>query len=225
MDLCFIIDSSGSIRHSNPTDGSYDNWQLQLAFISQLLNELKISPQHTRVGAVVFSEDSYLAFPLNQFDNGQSIKEVVNQIPFLGDATNTPEGFKVAREECFVRRNGDRPGVSNLALFISDGEPFPDERRDPAIRQAQQLKDNNDVQLIAIGITDQIDKAFLKAVSSPPQIEGQTYFLAADFTVLETVKKSLIGALPTGTCEVEDEGISASRLKFVLFLNFSFWNL
>ena len=36
IDLCVVIDSSGSIRDNNPSDGSYDNWELTLAFVREV---------------------------------------------------------------------------------------------------------------------------------------------------------------------------------------------
>ena len=36
MDLCIVIDSSGSIRDNNPRDNSYDNWALVLQFVSRV---------------------------------------------------------------------------------------------------------------------------------------------------------------------------------------------
>ena len=38
IDLCVVIDSSGSIRDNNPSDGSYDNWELILDFVKEVLN-------------------------------------------------------------------------------------------------------------------------------------------------------------------------------------------
>ena len=38
IDLCIvIIDSSGSIRDNNPSDGSYDNWELTLSFVKEVV--------------------------------------------------------------------------------------------------------------------------------------------------------------------------------------------
>ena len=36
IDLCIVIDSSGSIRDNNPKDGSYDNWELLLNFVKEV---------------------------------------------------------------------------------------------------------------------------------------------------------------------------------------------
>ncbi len=49
VDLCFIIDSSGSIRDNNPSDGSYDNWLLQLEFLTSIVRAFTIGPDDTQV--------------------------------------------------------------------------------------------------------------------------------------------------------------------------------
>ena len=197
VDLCFIIDSSGSIRDNNPPSGNPDNWQLQLDFLSNLVDLFTIGPDATKVGAVVFSEQVNLAFSLDTYTDAQSVKGAILRIPYLGHTTNTPEGLTVTREQCFNQASGDRPGVLNLAIFISDGVPFPAERRDPAIREAEALK-NSGASVVAIGVTNIIDVDLLRRISSSPQIENQNYFTATDFDALQEIRKSV----GEGTCAV-----------------------
>ena len=108
MDLCFIIDSSGSIRDNNPPGGDPDNWQLQLDFLSNLVDLFTIGPDATKVGAVVFSEQVRLAFSLDTYTDAQSIKDAILGLAYLGQKTNTPEGLRVTREQCFNQGNGDQ---------------------------------------------------------------------------------------------------------------------
>ena len=197
MDLCFIIDSSGSIRDANPPDGSYDNYQLQLEFVNKLVDLFTIGSDATRVGAVVFSDSVNLVFSLETYTDAQSVKDAILNIPHLNQRTNTPEAFKVTRTECFNVATGDRPNVPNLAIFISDGKPWPPETRtEPAKFEAEALKDSGAF-LLVIGITEGIDMEFLQTISSPPQIQGQTYFRADDFTGLAPIQR----AVGEGTCE------------------------
>ena len=194
MDLCFIIDASGSIRDNN--QGGVDNWSLQLEFLSRLVDLFTIGPDATQVGAVVFSERVILAFSLNTYIDADSIKDSILRLPYFGQTTNTPEGLRVAREQCFNQANGDRPNVQNLAIFISDGVPFPSDRRDPAIREAETLKGITDV--IAIGVTNVIDRQLLRTISSSPQQENRNWFVAVDFSELNVIRRSV----GEGTCEV-----------------------
>ena len=43
------------------------------------------------------------------------------------------EALKVTREQCFSEQNGDRRDKQNLAVILTDGLPFPEFRRQPAI--------------------------------------------------------------------------------------------
>ena len=204
MDLCFIIDSSGSIRDNNPPGGQPDNWELQLEFLSNLVDLFTIGPDATKVGTVVFSESVNLVFTLDTYTDAESVKNAINGLRYLGETTNTPEGLKVTREQCFNQANGDRPGVLNLAIFISDGVPWPSYRRNPALEEAEALKSSG-ASVITIGVTNVIDNNLLRAISSPPHIQGQNFFVATDFAVLSEIRKSV----GEGTCQV----VQGSKVK------------
>ena len=218
VDLCFIIDSSGSIRDNNPPGGQPDNWELQLEFLSRLVDVFTIGTDATRVGAVVFSEQVNLAFALDTYTDAPSIKNAILSLAYLGQTTNTPEGLRVTREQCFNQANGDRPNVQNLAIFISDGVPFPPERRDPAIREAEALKGVTTV--IAIGVTNVIDRDLLRTISSSPQEENRNWFVAVDFSELDVIRRSV----GEGTCEVVagmlDQSCAIILFKEMLMLYF-----
>ena len=48
-DLAFIVDGSGSIKESNPSDQSYDNWDFMKTFLMAVLDRLgPIGPDHTQ---------------------------------------------------------------------------------------------------------------------------------------------------------------------------------
>ena len=189
IDLCLLIDASASIRHSNPRDKSYDNWDLQLDFLTDLVDHFKIGPDDTRVGAVVFSTDVELVFKLNTYTDAATVKSAIRDIEHSNETTNTAEAFKVAREQCFNAANGDRYNFKNVVILISDGRPEPDPHTKipAALREAQTLKDNGTT-VFAIGVTNWINAEFLRDISSAPQIENQNYFTAPDFTALTRIK-------------------------------------
>ena len=51
-DLVFVVDSSGSIRDTNPDDNSYDNWNLVLRFMADFVENLPIGPDKFRIGLI-----------------------------------------------------------------------------------------------------------------------------------------------------------------------------
>ena len=215
MDLCFVIDSSGSIRDNNVA-GQPDNWELQMQFLANLVRAFTIGSDTTRVGAIVFSEDVRLEFPLSAYDNAEDVASALLNIAYLGQTTNTPEALLQTRTACFSAANGDRSSVPNLAIVITDGVPFPDNRRTPALNEAQTLRDTG-ATVISIGVTNNIDADFLKGLSSAPQREGQNYFTATDFNVLNEIQKSVV----QGTCETI-QGKEISSRNFYSYRDFNY---
>ena len=214
VDLCLIIDSSGSIRDNNPTDRSYDNWDLQLRFLSELVASFSVGFDETRIGAIVFSEQVRLVFALDTYNSVSDVQQAIRSIAYMGQTTNTPEGLLQTRMQCFNRATGDRPDVANVAIIVTDGVPYPSNRRNPAIDEAAALRDAG-VTMIAVGVTDVIDQAFLRAMSSPPQIEGENFFTATDFTELEDITKTVV----EGTCQTVVVGMLKFSLLFFVLIH------
>ncbi len=201
LDICLILDSSGSIRDNNPRDGAYDNWNLVRQFVADLMDYFHIGRDRTRVGAVVFSEEVRLVFSLNTYSERRLMQEALMNLHYMGRETNTPEAIRVARQQCFNPTNGDRPEVQNVAIIVTDGVPYPEDRTVEAITQAQVMRAEG-TRMVAVGITQIIDRSLLKQLSSPPQIEDENYFTSADFTALGEINQ-LVGKL---SCVQPTEG-------------------
>ena len=196
FDLCLVIDSSGSIRDKDPKHGRFDNWQLQLQFVGDLVQGFTIGPDATRVGAIVFSEDVIFKFTLSEYDNTNAIIESLNKFSFMGSTTNTPDALLQTRTQCFNVANGDRENIGNLAIIVTDGLPYPPYRKQPALEQAKALR-NSGAAIVSVGITDKIDEGFLRDMSSPPQLVDQNYFTAVNFKALDNIRKRVV----QGTCD------------------------
>ena len=50
--------------------------------------------------------------------------------------------FKAIRDQCYGG-SGDRPEAKNVAIVITDGVPYPANRRQPAIDEAEKLRMEN----------------------------------------------------------------------------------
>ncbi len=137
----------------------------------------------TRVGAIVFSEEVRLVFQLDTYFDSRRIKQELLNLEYLGGRTNTPGAIIKARQECFNPQRGDRPEVQNVVVIVTDGVPHPNRRRAQTIAQAQVMRAEG-TRMVAVGITNIIDRALLKELSSPPQVEDENYFTSTDFTVL-----------------------------------------
>ena len=209
VDLCFLLDSSGSIRDANPLDNSYDNWRLMLLFLSGIVRQLNIGPQETQVGMVYFSDRAERGFGLGTLQTRDSVIDAIMNTPYLGSWTATSQAFDLVRTWCLHGIN-DRINAPNVVIILTDGVPTLPEPRDAARAQAlaaaQRLKDTG-AMIFSIGITNNIDSELLMGFSSPPQIVNQNYFYSPDFSQLG----SLVGSLVSETCNV-DQGPSTGKL-------------
>ncbi len=188
IDIVFIIDGSGSIRDANPPNRAFDNWNLLLQFVANIIDRLPRSG--TRVGAVVFSDRGQTIFTLDRYiDNLESARNAILNTAYPGANTNTSGGLWVARSQVFSVNTGDRPAVPNLAIVITDGKSTFD--NDRTIPYAQDLQ-RDGVQMISIGITNSVDENELRGLSSPPQIRDRNYFSSPDFTTLGNIIEDLL---------------------------------
>ena len=66
MDLAFIIDNSGSIRDKNKDGDNYDRLK---EFLANLVDQLDVGMDRTRVAAVRFSDVAELEFHLDDYND------------------------------------------------------------------------------------------------------------------------------------------------------------
>lgn len=189
LDVAFIIDGSGSIRDANPADGSYDNWNLLLTFVANVVDNLPVSASGTHVAAVVFSDKGEMLFPFSRYTDHGAVRRAILNTAYPGGNTNTSGGLWVARSQVFTGRNGDRPNVPNVAIVLTDGKSTFDHQR--TIPYAEDLR-RDGVEMITIGITNSVDEDELKGMSSLPQQQHRNYFTSASFQELEDVMAGLI---------------------------------
>ena len=189
MDLCLIIDSSGSIRDNNPASVNPDNWQLQLEFFADVVAWFPIGQDDTRVAAIVFSEQANLVFPLNRFNTLSEVQQAILSIPYMGQTTNTPEALRQADVQCFNTANGDRDDAGNMIIIATDGVAFPEDRRTRALEEARRLRDKG-IEITAIGVTEYVDEGFLTGISS-----RNSFTELSDFEELERQREQLSGQI------------------------------
>ena len=77
--------------------------------------------------------------------------------------TNTQEALRIARDDMFSSRNGDRSGVENKLVILTDGGS--NMRSDQTVRRAEDLK-NDGVTIYVVPIGQQIDYNEINGISS-----------------------------------------------------------
>ena len=190
LDVGFIIDGSGSIRDTNPKDGSFDNWDVLLEFVADLINHLP--EPGTRVGAVVFSQTANVVFHLNKYSNLSDASAAILRLRHPNSDTNTAAGLAIAKNALFNTKNGNRENVKDVAVLITDGNSTINTNL--TIPTAQRLHKDN-IRIICVGIGKKGNTSELVAISSPPHAYGKDYVTVANFSSLQGLNESILNSI------------------------------
>jgi uncharacterized protein YegL len=189
LDLVFVVDSSGSI-------GS-PNWGTMMTFLNSITSDLTIGPDNVHVGLVVFGTDAQVTFDLDEGSDATVVSPMIMGAAYLDSgSTDIAAGVEEARTMVF-QGIGDRPGVPNVMVVISDG--LSDENA--ANNQASLAKADN-INIITIGIGNNVDEQLLKDMSSLNEV-----FTVDDFDALDLIAGPVAQAacdMSGGTCYCRD---------------------
>lgn len=164
------------------------NFQLQLAFVQDLLKPASIDNGNVRVGVLTYSTDVYIQFHLNQHRTKDALLKAIAQIPYNHGSTNTADGLKTMRTQMFVPAMGDRPGVENIAVVLTDGVSNINSRR--TIPEADLARDQGiTVYAIGIGIRDTRE---IDGIANKPLEKYR--FNVDDFAALKDIDRQIYSA-------------------------------
>ena len=186
VDMVFVLDASTSVTEFN--------FQIVKDFMIDFLSEASIDDGSVRVGVVSFSDDDYLQFHLNNHRDKMSLLRAIDSMPYAQGSTNTADALLTMRSEMFTAGNGDRAGVPNVAIVITDGVSNINSRR--TIPEAEQARaDGIHIYSIGIGLTDTKE---LDAMASRPVEENR--YSVQDFSELRHLRDDIFHALCTSQC-------------------------
>ena len=192
-DIVFVLDQSGSIVERNPTNGSWDNWQLIKNFVITFMQNATVSYDGIHFGLVTFGNIAVKRFYLNDYYNIDAMTAAVQAIQPGNGETNTWAGLNMMRTQIFNPNNGARPDVPHIAIVITDG--FANINTPTTIPEAEQAYSDG-IRVYVIGMTNLINETQLQLISSPPQIKGQNYWTTPDYSSLSSV----MGSIANETC-------------------------
>lgn len=183
LDLCFLIDSSGSIQFAGP-----DNWGIILAFVNQVIGSLTVGPSATQVGMVVFSTDAEKAFGLTDYRTVPDLQSAINRTAYRGGQTNLYDALNVAANDVFASGNGRRPNAAQVIIIVTDG--MDTYRPGDTVAEAQTIK-NTGITILTVGVTNQINVTKLQQIASSQQY----YFNVTDYRNLNTLLTNILIAI------------------------------
>ncbi|CAH1789268.1 unnamed protein product [Owenia fusiformis] len=179
IDLAFLIDESGSI--------GLDNFRKVMDFVMAIAKNVATG---SRIGVVTFSDNAAEEFNMVKHGDKQQILDGIEAIKYSGGATHTAAGLQMLRESTFQTNNGNRNGVPDVAIVITDGISTVNEVNTGT--QASLLKSIG-VEVWSIGI-GQIDKERQNELSEVATSDS-TIKTVSDFESLQGLVNEIVSTL------------------------------
>ena len=205
IDLIFVLDSSGSVRASN--------FQNVRDFVANLVGQLEIGPDSTRVGLIIFASSAAVQFSLNTHQDNSSLLQAIAAVPFTGGGTNTADALNTVISE-FSTVNGARPlqeGIPRVTIVVTDGQS-----NNPAatIVAANNVHASNII-AFAVGVGSNIPIAELNTIASDP--DSQFVRLLSTFNADEL--RDLQELLSSEACQSKSTDYRCIAVTIMTFPN------
>ncbi len=132
--------------------------------MASVVQDLEVDSGRVRVAVQTFADSEQPRFELNTFASRSDVIDAVREIPYSRGTTNTAAALRYARETMFTAGNGDREGVPNIAVVLTDGGS-----NDKAqTMQEAYLTKQAGVHIITIGVGGWTDEYELIRLASYP---------------------------------------------------------
>lgn len=178
VDIAFVLDASKSL--------GVDNYEKMKGFVKRLLDGADIDNGDVRVGIVSYSTKANVEFMLNSYNTKADVFDAVNSISWKCGSINTADGLRAMREEIFSEDNGDRHGVPNICILITDGVSNINSRR--TIPEAEYAKASG-IHIFAIGIGLKDQREINEMASKPASTNA---FAVRTFDELEDLDEKVL---------------------------------
>jgi Mg-chelatase subunit ChlD len=184
VDIVIILDSSTSVG-----SGNYDKMK---NFCKDFLQNADLDSGNVRVGILSYSSKVKIEFYLNSYGTFAEVADAIDKIVYRYGSTNTADSLKSMREEMFSTRNGDRDGVPDICIILTDGVSNINSRK--TIPQAVESRAAG-IHIYAIGIGLR-DTRELDGMASEPASENS--FNVKSFDELSVLSEKIFEAFCPG---------------------------
>ena len=180
MDVTLILDLSGSIEIG------YD---IIVNMAEELIFGLPTGSDRANVALISYKDTSTLHYKLDTYDTQRQLISAL-AFPGYGGKTNCADALRMAYREVFNGRNGDRNGVDNIVILMTDGKSNVNPQN--TIHEANMLKTrDNEVYVVAVGPTP--DMGEINAIATSP--ESEHVFAARSPREIEEAANGLLDRL------------------------------
>ena len=174
-DIVFLLDSSGSVGTTN--------FQKQKDFVAHFAQSFNIGPRNVQIGVTTFASTPHNEFNLNTFQNKNDLVSAIHKIGYHSGGTRTDLALKYIEANSFKSASGDRPGVANILIVMTDGKS-----NQPTLTTQETVKLHQmNVKVFAIGIGSGADRNELSRIAS----DANHVFQVQNFDALNTLNAEL----------------------------------
>ncbi|CAH1773091.1 unnamed protein product [Owenia fusiformis] len=149
LDIVFSVDTSCSVADTDKTHIRTFMTETVRAF-----NIDKNTQDGILVGALTFNQGyQHVAYLQDGADNSSQLLDKIETMSLTpnGCKTNTFTALKKVESEYFSPENGDRPGVSNVAIVLTDGKTVPSGKASQTLQFAELLRESG-ATVLTIGL-------------------------------------------------------------------------
>ena len=155
-DITFLVDISGSLE---------DGYDIELTFMKQVVRGFDFKYGRTRIAFVVYSQTAEVRFYLDTYTSHRDVLNALT-IDVVGFDTNIAAGLKMVREDVFRRDRGDRDGVDNICIILSDGKATKDaSQTENEARRAR----NDGVQVYSVSVGESVNMDMMAKIANKPE--------------------------------------------------------
>ena len=94
LDICIVLDASGSIRN--------ERFPAVLELVVNVIDQFEVSPTKTRFAALKYSDDAVWLFDLDTYTSKQDVKTSIRRTTFIGGKTNTASALSMMVGSCKI---------------------------------------------------------------------------------------------------------------------------
>ena len=170
--------ASGSIGPSN--------FQLMRNFVANVVSNLNIGPDQSRVGLVVYSDSAIVWFSLNTHSTNTSLLPAIANIPYVDGGTNTAAGITTCIQQFnpFYGARASSSGIPRIAIVVTDGMS----NNRAATVTAAEMAHSVNILSYAVGIGGNVNMEELAAIALDPDsqyVRSVSSFSTSEFRSLQ----------------------------------------
>lgn len=118
MDLVFLVDTSGSIRSRDPSDGSYSYWELMKQYMKEVTDRFA-GQGSVRVAVLEIGRSARVVTPLT---DATSAKNAIDGMRYRGDVSNLETGLQAVITSV-LDTSSNRDDAFDVVMVLTDDAP------------------------------------------------------------------------------------------------------